>query len=307
MDFGEIVAAALSKYREHGMCTGINPYADWEWLHNFILRPGNKVWDGDFKGFDSSEQPQMLWACLQFINSWYHYRGATDEDCKIRTILFLDLVKSRHVVGEGAMSTHVIEWQKSLPSGHFLTGFINSMVSMSCLVYAYIKLTGNYDFWDNCSAATQGDDNLCCASDEVIGSFNQVTVAKVLAEDFRMTYTAGRKGEELKPYVGIDDVIFLQRKFKTVDGKIVGPIRLQSCLCNMYWINKGDYKYTRETICGMAENNFCELSLHGKEVFLKGVDLIMPYLKRYNYVPLLDVSDHRAYFAFTAERDSPGF
>jgi hypothetical protein len=307
MYFGEIVAAALSKFREHGMCTGINPYADWEWLHNFILRPGNKVWDGDFKGFDSSEQPQMLWSCLQFINSWYHYRGASDEDCNIRTILFLDLVKSRHVVGEGAMSTHVIEWQKSLPSGHFLTGFINSMVSMSCLVYAYIKLTGNYDFWDNCSAATQGDDNLCCANDKVVDRFNQVTVAKVLQEDFRMTYTAGRKGEELKPYVGIDDVIFLQRKFKTVDGKIVGPIRLQSCLCNMYWINKGDYKYTRETICGMAENNFCELSLHGKEVFLKGVSLLMPYLKRYSYVPLLDVSDHRAYFAFTAERDSPGF
>jgi len=307
MYFGEIVASALSKYREHGMCTGINPYADWEWLHNFILRPGNKVWDGDFKGFDSSEQPQMLWACLQFINSWYHYRGASEEDNKVRTILFLDLVKSRHVVGEGALSTHVVEWQKSLPSGHFLTGFINSMVSMSCLVYAYVKLTGTYDFWDNCSAATQGDDNLCCASDSVIDRFNQVTVAKVLAEDFRMTYTAGRKGEELKPYVGIDDVIFLQRKFKRVDGKIVGPIRLQSCLCNMYWVNKGDYKYTRETLCGMAENNLCELSLHGKEVFLKGVSLLMPYLKRYSYVPLLDVSDHRAYFAFTAERDSPGF
>jgi hypothetical protein len=307
MYFGEIVADTMSTMHDHGMVCGINPYQDWEWLYNWIQSKGKKVWDGDFAGFDSSQQPQMLWVILEYINDWYSKRKGTSEDNDVRKILFLDLVKSKHVIGKGNQSDFVVQWQKSLPSGHFLTGFVNSILSMSCIVSAYIATTGRTDFWEQCSATTQGDDNLVNASDLVVEQFNQITTAEHLEKEYGMVYTAGRKGEELKPYLDVGEVTFLQRKFLEKNGRMIGPIRLESCLCNMYYVDKGDYEYKRSVIIQMIENNLCELSLHPEEVFVAGAKLLTDVGREFNYSPLHGVENSRAYFNETCARGDCGF
>jgi hypothetical protein len=307
MYFGEIVAQCMDTLRQHGMVCGINPYQDWEWLHNWVTAKGDKVWDGDFAGFDSSQQPQMLWALLDYINDWYRNRGASEEDCRVRSILFLDLVKSRHAVGQSNVSDTVVQWQKSLPSGHFLTGFVNSMLSMSCLVSAYMSTVGDNDFHKHCRASTQGDDNLVNAADKVIDRFNQISTAEHLSRAFGMTYTAGRKGEELKPYLAIEDVSFLQRSFRIKNGRVVGPIRLESCLCNMYYTKKGDADYKREVLTQMVENNLSELSLHEEDIFLKGRDLLLEACKQLKYEPRFSTATSKDYFDHTCKRQDFGF
>jgi hypothetical protein len=122
-----------------------------------------------------------------------------------------------------------------------------------------------------------------------------------------MVYTAGRKGEELKPYLDVGEVTFLQRKFLEKNGRMIGPIRLESCLCNMYYVDKGDYEYKRSVIIQMIENNLCELSLHPEEVFVAGAKLLTDVGREFNYSPLHGVENSRAYFNETCARGDCGF
>lgn len=307
MYFGQIVSTQMNQFKESGMCPGINPYQDWEWLQNFVTKHGDKVWDGDFSGFDTSQQPQLLGECLNFINSWYKMRGATDSENAVRTVLFQDLMKSRHAVGRGVVATHVVQWQRSLPSGHFLTTFINSMLSMVCIVAAFIRTTGRDDFWDCASVASLGDDNLVGAADEVIGEFNQETVASVLKREFNMVYTAGRKGEELKPYLSIPEVSFLQRTFRLKQNVVVGPIRKESIFGALLYTKKGDVRYRTEVMCQNIEGALSELSLWPEEEWTRSIGPILGVAKRLGYTPRFLVDSSQDYFEFTCSRQDTGW
>jgi len=300
MYFGAYVAALVKYHQDSGVCLGMNQYSEWGWLKEFLLRPdptGNNVWDGDFAGFDTSQVPSMLWPILDEINEWYSARGSTKEENRIREILFYDLVYSRHVCSLHGQSTTVVQWQKSLPSGHFLTSTVNSILSMSCIASAYIATVGDpMTFWDNAAVVTQGDDNVVSASDSVVDRFNQVTVSEHIAKEFGMVYTAGRKGEELTPTVGIDKVVFLQRTFGEKEGYTTCPIRPESFLHSLYYTKKGSERYVREVLKDGLERALEELALYPEEDWNKVAPRICEAMAEIGEVPQLSVSDSRMYF-----------
>lgn len=117
MYFGAFLAAMFSSYVDNGMAPGINHYTEWFRLSEALLSKGNKMFDGDFSRFDSSEQPWLHEAILNYINRWYRFGNKfwKPEDDVVRRILWLDLVHSRHVTGVGATLDVVVQWNKSLP------------------------------------------------------------------------------------------------------------------------------------------------------------------------------------------------
>lgn len=302
MYFGAFMAAMTSLHQSSGVCLGVNQYSEWSWLKEFVTKKGPKVWDGDFAGFDSSQQPQMLWEILHFINAWYTRHGESSDN-SIREILFLDLVHSRHLVADRGPAFTVVEWMKSLPSGHFLTAIVNSILSMSLIVAAYMGTTGRMDFWEKAGVAAQGDDNLVNASDEVIHQFNQVTCSEFLQKEFGMVYTAGRKGEELKPYMGIEDVIFLQRRFATKEGVTVCPIRPESFLHSLYFVKKQKEKHiVRQELVKGLENALEELALYPESAWRSITPRISEAFKLLDEVPALDITNSRSYFRAVRNR-----
>lgn len=306
MYFGSYVASLIRHHQDSGICVGMNPTSEWGWLRNFMLGPdptGNNVWDGDFAGFDSSQVPSMLWPLLDEINDWYTVRGGSGEEARIRELLYTDLVYSKHLVSyAGEMSGTIIEWQKSLPSGHFLTSTVNSMLSMSCITSAYVGILKREDFWENAAAASLGDDNLVSVSNEFVGEYNQVTVSEYLAKEFGMKYTAGRKGEALKPTVGIDNVTFLQRRFRIKNGTVVCPIRPESFLNSMYYTKKGTWKYRREVLVSSAENALEELAMHDEKHWGPVSQKIVDALSLLDAVPAYSVADSSTYLKNVLER-----
>ena len=305
MYFGQIVSCQMKSYKASGMCPGINPYQDWGWLKEFLQRTGDNVWDGDFAGFDTSQQPQMLWCVLKAINAWYFARSDDVEQCaqdnRVREVLFMDLIKSRHLVGKGSTATHVVQWQRSMPSGHFLTTFVNTVFSISCIVYAFLRLTRE-PVCGNLKVAALGDDNLSSVSDEVKDVVNQVTVAKVLWDDLKMKYTAGRKGEELKPFVAWEELTFLQRGFAEKNGRDVGPIALKSILGCLFHVKSGTESFKRKVMQQNIECILMELSLHTEDVWRQVVLIVMTVARRISYIPLRDVQTSNAYFEFACEQ-----
>lgn len=279
MYFGSFCAAMLANPVISGMAPGINHYTQWGSLAERLLSKGGKVFDGDFSRFDASEQPWVHNAILEVIQKWYrrspNYR-AIDED--VRYTLWQDLIHSIHITGSGCMADQVVQWHKSLPSGHPLTTVVNSMYSLLTLTACYIHLTGDStDMWDHAFINTFGDDNVTGVDDVMCEKFNQVTVADAMMDLFGLTYTAGAKDGKLVPYTTIDKITFLKRGFipddigeQSVIGGApclgwVGPLALDSFLYTPYFYrsNKGPLLDVQSN-CEILQG---ELSLHPKDVW----------------------------------------
>lgn len=239
--FGSFMAAMFATPIVTGMAPGVNPYKDWHLLAEKLLSKGGKVFGGDFKRFDAGQQPYILEAILRYINRWYAFNNPdhTAEDDLVRSVLWLDLAHSRHLTGVGGKLDTLVQWNKSLPSGHPLTTPVNSMFSLITLAACYARATGDLrNMWEHVYICTYGDDNANAPDDTVADVFNQVTVSKLMEEMFGLTYTSDKKDAELVPYEEIDALTFLKRTFKRdpeASGGWAAPLDPQSFLYTPYW------------------------------------------------------------------------
>jgi len=287
MYFGAFMASMFRHHTDSGMCPGINPFSEWWKLASNLSRHGDKCFDGDFKRFDSSEQPYIHFAILDFVNRWY---DDGEENARVRSILWLDLVHSRHLGGDGRDQSHIYQWNKSLPSGHPFTTPANSLYSLITLTACYCHATGDYrDMWDKVYIATFGDDNIVNVGDAVSSSFNQVTVAGAMHDLFGLTYTAGSKGAELVPYTTLSECTFLKRRFvrdTLGSGGWVAPLDPASFLyISYYYKNNRDLK---GEIKDNLENMLGELSLHSVEMWDQYFPLVCEVLAEGGLVTDLD-------------------
>lgn len=280
MYFGAYAAAMFSTYVKNGMAPGINQYTQWFTLVDSLHTVGKNIFDGDFSRFDASEQPWIHEGQLRYINRWYKHNNPNWDPVhdKVRAILWLDLVHSRHITGTGNSLRYVVQWNKSLPSGHPLTTIVNSMYSLITLTGCYMITTGDLvDMWKHAYIVTFGDDNISSVDDETKDLFNQVTVAKHMKEVFGLTYTPGNKSGVLVPYTTIENTTFLKRSFKedisignrllkTVPGLgWVGPLAKESFLYVPYW-----YKNARTPTAEFlvrVEQMLCELCLYDQDTW----------------------------------------
>lgn len=218
---------------------------------------------------------------LDYINEWYRGSDTWQEDCRVRTVLFQDLVHSRHVGGDCFRQNLVYQWNKSLPSGHPLTTVINSMYSLTLLVGCYIGLTGDYTgFWQQVYAVTYGDDNVVNPSDKVVDRFNQITVSRAMADLFGMTYTPGRKDGAPVEYMRLEEVTFLKRGFRQEVGHWVCPLELTSFLYTMYYTKNRENPWP--IIADEAEKALMELSMHPPELWEKYYEPLRDILRDIN-------------------------
>jgi len=263
MFFGAFSTAVMTNHTVSGMAPGICCYSDWDILVMMLQRHGKECFDGDFSFFDSSEQPSIHILILDFINAWY---DDGPDNARIRRVLWMDLMHSRHIGGLGQEQKYIYQWNKSLPSGHPFTTIVNSIYSLVVLVYAYMKCTGDLtNFWSNVSTVTYGDDNNNNPSPAVSPLFNQTTVAKVLAEEFSLTYTAGNKLGELRTTFPLEETTFLKRGFVCRDNVWLCPLELNSFLYTIYWCK--NRKLEKKILIDCLESSLEELSLHSPDVW----------------------------------------
>lgn len=276
MYFGAFSSAFFRHHTESGMCPGICAYTDWDALARHLQQKGTRVFDGDFKAFDSSEQADILERLCDYINRWY---DDGPVNARIRKILFMELSHSRHLGGDGTDQCYIYQWNRSLPSGHPLTTVVNSMYCLFTLVHCYIAATGDWTgFWDHVSAATYGDDNVVNPDESVCDRYNQVTVSQLMASNLGMTYTSGRKDGKLEPYTTLDKITFLQRGFRIEKGRVLSPLNPDSFLYTCYW---GKNRQLQQSILiDVFENALEELSQHPPEMWEKYAPKIIAYLRK---------------------------
>lgn len=283
--FGAFIAANFRHHTVSGLCPGINPYQDWWQLVQHLKRgepSRTKFFDGDFKRFDASEQPYMHWWVLDIINRWY---DDGPRNARIREVLWLDVVHSRHLSGAEGVNTAVVQWNKSLPSGHPLTTIINSWVVILLLFSCYLLITGQMrefrEAWAYFSPGTFGDDNVAGVSDVVADVFNQVTVARTMKDVFNLTYTSGSKDGTLEPYKTLEECTFLKRSFvRDLDERFNGwiaPLDKGSFLFTSYY-----YKNNRGMSSELAkklDGTLGELCLHDEATWDEFAPQVMSVMR----------------------------
>jgi hypothetical protein len=277
MYFGAFSAAVMGKHTRSGMAPGICAYSDWDLLVDRLTIKGPLCFDGDFKAFDASEQPCVHELILAYINKWY---DDGPDNARVRSVLWLDLVHSRHIGGLGSDQRYIYQWNKSLPSGHPFTTIVNSMYSLFLLVGAYISNTNDLaGFWDHVSSVTYGDDNVSNVSEERAEDFNQKTVALALDREFSVRYTPGNKGTDYETTMSLTDLTFLKRRFVERDNRWLCPLELDSFLYTCYWCK--NKKLEKKIIIDVPETTLEELSMHEPRLWSQYAPLIEEvFLKR---------------------------
>lgn len=292
MYFGAFIASFYESRILSGMAPGVKNIKEWGDMVKFLeeVSEGKEPvgFDGDFSAFDASELPVVLWRIFDYIDDWYKSVDHDEKGSRVRRVLFYDLVESLHISSDGCLNGQVVQWCKSLPSGHPLTTIVNSFYSLFCLVVGFDFATDGTKtgkFWNLCRPQTYGDDNLIVLHESVQGIFNQDVMAMAMEKRLYLTYTDASKSAELLANKKLSDMTFLKRGFRKVKFRgnvlVLCPLDIQSIIFRNYHFKSEAQR--RVDRCEKAEMMLQELSMHEKDVWDKYARRIYEVLAEENF------------------------
>lgn len=217
-----------------GMAIGANCYSsDWDVLYSYITQHGkDKMIAGDYSKFDKRMSSQVMLSAFNVLIRLMKRAGWSDYDIRIAKGIATDICYPL----SNAFGT-IIETDGSNPSGHSLTTVINGIVNIMYIMMASMEIEDNlqikeidYNHFPNyCSILTYGDDNVMSSCK---GWLNHVSISTYLAK-YGVVYTMADKKSKSVPFIHIDDVEFLKRKFVEhvhANGAIACPLAEDSII-----------------------------------------------------------------------------
>jgi hypothetical protein len=180
----------------------------------------------------------------------------------------------------------LVEFFGTNPSGHPLTVIINSLVNSLYMRYCYCELNPAQEvmtFKEFVALITYGDDNTAGVS-KLIPWFNHTAVQKVLA-DIGVEYTMADKTSESVPFIHIDDVAFLKRRWVWDEevGGWLAPLEEDSITKSLtMWVPSSTLDMHAQMVFVISSANN-EYFFHGREKFEEKHAFFKEILKREPY------------------------
>lgn len=287
MYFGAFITWCQENRIYNGFAVGVNPYStEWHLLANELLKFGttdsSNIGAGDFSGYDGREKVPIMNDILRGINEWYG-----DEDSRIREVLWLEIVNSKHIFGR-----LVYAWSSSNPSGCPVTTPLNNLYNHYVAAYVWFKknnfsIVKLYEFYDCVTYISFGDDNIFSVRLDCLELFNEKAMEE-LAPDLGQLYTSETKTAVSNYMRKITEVTFLKRsfRFEKVYDRFCAPLDLDVVLEIPYWTKDCDIRMS--IVDDNVNLSLQELSLHDPEVFEKfAPKIIEAYEKRCRKCPKL--------------------
>jgi len=214
----------------NGIMIGINALGkEWDLFARKMQSKGPNIIPGDFENWDGG----MLARFQEILNKLLSNRTTNP---KFTLWLLTHLIRTtRRILNEMIVTTH------SVPSGHALTAFYNSMINLMYQFYAYYILCP-YKMWSFAKIYDQqmrdlfsgkyGDDVLINVSNNASKFFNAFSFGDVM-QTIGVGFTDENKKMHVTPFVTLDKCTFLKRGFcyHSKLHRIVGPLALKT-LCS---------------------------------------------------------------------------
>lgn len=289
MMFLAFSTAVMETKIDNHIAVGINPYKHWDRLASRLRSRGVDCVAGDFSRFDASEQPQILEEIVHHINLWYN---DGEDNARIRRVLWQEVVHSLHLSGLGSSRRDVLQWCKSLPSGHPLTSIINSIYNLTLFHMCWnrlcpFELKGYY--YDYCYLCVLGDDNIQNIARSVTEWWNQHTITAAMAT-LHMTYTDETKSGGVPPPTrSLVDCSFCKRTFRPTPFGWEGPLEIDSIVWSPYVV-RAKAPSPRSIMEDNIELALGELSIHASDVWRTWSEKIVNAARVAGYIPRRYVS-----------------
>lgn len=271
--FRKYFMAALAHIRHNriynGVAVGINVWSpEWNFLAKYMSAHSPYMVDGDFASFDGTISDEIMWSIFDILDRLY-----ADEHTTIRRNLWQHAAYAmRCCRGTVYQCTH------SLPSGFVATAEANSLYVQIMFRIVYMDMARRRglpwsmsEYHRDVRVVAYGDDNIVSINPQAITWFNMESIIAGMAR-FGMTYTPADKTINVVPHKTIEEITFLKRWFKRVDG-VCGktlvamcPANLESRLEMLNWTrakNPDSGPEEAEVITEVLK----ELTMHGKSVY----------------------------------------
>lgn len=183
---------------------------EWGKIRDWLVVHGlDQMIAGDYGKFDKRMLADFILAAFADIVGVHRAAGFDDEHCRILMCIGEDLAFSVcNINGD------LVQFFGTNPSGHPLTVIVNSIVNSLYMRYAYCVLNPAAEvdsFRSNVRLFTYGDDNVSGISKSTPW-YNHTAIQAEFAK-IGVEYTMADKQAESVPYIHIDDVSFLKRKW----------------------------------------------------------------------------------------------
>jgi hypothetical protein len=281
MIMGDIVTYMKANRSTSDVAIGINPHGvEWTMLYKKLTSiPGCKFGGGDFSGFDSSIVSEIAYLLGK---AFLWYSGARGVHAQLIMAACMSSVAAIMVVGD---TVYDMDWMNS--SGGWLTGVLNSFANVVIFNSFWYKLQGEHpDLFEDKTVAQHmrrvfyGDDNLWAIHDSLSGVFTMQALSKYIYETFGMTYTTPDKSDVTTPFLELDDLEFLCRKFRKEGSVVFAPLSRDSICGMLHWVRKPSAK-TGLTLRTQLEQNIEVASMeyfhYGKAVYDVETELLKDF------------------------------
>lgn len=229
--FGNFKESFQRLYVDGNHAIGVNPHSkNWGAIHDKITRHLN-YFDCDFENYDKHLHKELMQTVFNIIIKTID-KVAPDEWIEARKILATESIETYVVDYDTIYKT-----ERGNKSGEFLTTIVNCIANDILSFYAWIKNTGIDSievFRDNVSLVSFGDDKIESVSDEYATQYNYMTVKEVLTS-IGHKITPGSKDGIEQPFTSIDNLQFIKRSFKEMNGEIVAPLSQRSIEAPFTW------------------------------------------------------------------------
>lgn len=184
---------------------------EWQEMRQYLTKFGeDRIIAGDYGKFDRRMQAMMVLAAFQIIINVHRAAGWDETSLRV-----LQCIAEDTAFPLVDFNGDLIEFFGTNPSGHPLTVIINSLANSLYMRYAHYILSPEQNcenFKQSVALMTYGDDNTMGVSVNAPW-FNHTSIQGVLA-DIGVKYTMADKDAESVPYIHIDEVSFLKRKWR---------------------------------------------------------------------------------------------
>lgn len=257
--FANMIYEICQDRLNNGIMIGINALgSEWDLLAKKLQSKGPDIIPGDFENWDGG----MLARFQELANK--ALSGRTTEPEYARWLLTHLIRTTRLVLDEMIVTTH------SVPSGHALTAFYNSLLNFMYQSYAFYVLYPSKDksfsyIYDdqkrNIFSAKYGDDVAMNVTSKILPYFNAISFGEVM-KSIGIGFTTEDKKEHTRPSATLSDCTFLKRAFvfHNALGRMVGPLSLKTLCSSISYVSD---KFRMEELVAEKTLNFQrEIFLH---------------------------------------------
>jgi len=229
--FGNFKETFTRGYVTMNHAVGTDPHSTaWGVIGNHMLQHPN-YFDVDFENYDKYLHKELMESVFNIMRRVIQNCAPDPWD------------NAREVLMRESIETYVVDYDtvyktdRGNKSGEFLTTIVNCIANDILSFYAWIKTVKNTDiqeFRENVNIVSFGDDKIESVSDKYAPLYNYMTVKQAL-EEIGHRITPGSKDGVEQPFTDFENLQFLKRSFKILDGKIIAPLLIRSLEAPFTW------------------------------------------------------------------------